>query len=128
MPYTLNLVDTGNAIIATWASPLNFPNELEAFTADINTMLESQSGPVWIILDLGQLHFNMQEMFALARMLRHGEDSVLYHPYVYRVLWVTNNPDLAAVATALCEETGDSERVRVLTTRQDALELTAAAV
>jgi hypothetical protein len=104
MSSTIEMVENGTALVVSLGDDFDFVKEGEAQFAQIISILNQQTEPVFYVVDLRKLDISFDDTLALINRVARGEDSLLRHPNIREIIYVISNSFQRAVAEGLDSE------------------------
>lgn len=123
MSYTIDKLPDRPVVLQTFQSGLS-PEELVASVAELTTILDAQSEPVYCILDMTQVSLGLDDVIAGANMAARGSKPPFRHPNVREVVFVSSSGLVKLGARGLTSATFGNIAVRVFDTVHEALAYT----
>jgi hypothetical protein len=121
--YSLRKLD-GEPIILFSRNPGEWqPDEMVTSVTETIALLDRQTGPVFLVLDLPGLSLDLSDSLAASSMTTRGDNPLLHHPRLRETVFVTTDPMLQhSVRSMAASPTFGFARVSHVETAEEALD------
>jgi hypothetical protein len=119
---TIELMENGTALVVSLGDDFDFATEGEAQFAQITSILDRQTEPIFYMVDLRKLDITFDETLALINRVARGEDALLRHPNIREIIYVISNTFQRAVAEGLDSEWFGNLKVKLVYSLDEGLD------
>ncbi len=130
MSYTIRILPDEPIVIETLHSDFNLATEGGAAEAEMTALLESLQAPVYVIFDLHETSFGLDDLIAGANMLTRGVNDTaprrgkpfFSHPNVRQLVMVSASPVIQLAAKGMNSPIFGHRDIKVVSTQEQALD------
>lgn len=121
MPYTIEKLPDAPVVIFVHETK-QFSTEMDPAIHDIVAVLDAQSEPVFLIMDIRQVSWGMDDVTIGANAVTRRPEAMLHHPNMREVLFISTLGLIKLAAQGLRSAAFGGVNVRVFDTTEQALD------
>lgn len=120
--YSIKMHPTLPAVVIAATDEFTFQKDFPVFRAEMTRLFDSLSEPVYYVMDLRRLHFDMGEIAQSTNLATRLDNPNFHHRNVRQVIFISADPIWETVAEGLNDEIFGRLIIPVFQTVEDALD------
>ncbi len=120
MNFSVHLLPDEPVVLLTMGEQFQIKRDLLPFVKQLEAALDAAPGPVYVVDDATRMELSFADMVRALGTVARGDTSVVRHPNIYKIIFVTTNDTIRLGGNALRQAQYGAKRIEVVTTLEHA--------